>query len=235
MAEPGYLLILDTATQTPVVALAEDVGRVVASRAWASRQQHGEQLLGRLDELLAEVGAVPTALGGVIVGTGPGSFTGLRIGLATAKVLAHGLSVPLVGVSTTRALAQATDVRAGEVVVSLPAGVADLYVHRFMLNADGANELEPPGLVAGTKALAEAVSDATPIAVDLPAERVGEEAVDRGRRALQGLAQALAQLGAAALAAGETDDVATLVPAYVALPRGIARAAAEMQWSPDLR
>jgi hypothetical protein len=53
--------------------------------------------------------------------------------------------------------------------------------------------------------------------------------------AIDGVADALAQLGAAALRAGETDDPATLVPAYVALPRGLAAAAAEMTWSPDLR
>jgi tRNA threonylcarbamoyl adenosine modification protein YeaZ len=234
VAEPGYLLVLDTATQIPVVALAEGEGRVVASRAWASRQQHGEQLLERLDELLAEVGAAPAVIGGVIVGRGPGSFTGLRIGLATAKVLAHSLSVPLVGVSTTRALAQAAAVH-GEVAVSLPAGVADLYVHRFRLDADGANERAAAGLVAGADAFADAVAGATLIAVDLAPERVGEEAVLKGQRALDGLATALAKLGAVALAAGESDDVAMLVPAYVALPRGIARTAAEMQWSPDLR
>ncbi len=52
---------------------------------------------------------------------------------------------------------------------------------------------------------------------------------------ISGQAAALARLGAAALAAGEIDDPQTLVPAYVALPRGIAAAAQEMKWSPDLR
>jgi tRNA threonylcarbamoyladenosine biosynthesis protein TsaB len=231
------LLALDTATRTPVLALAGMDGGVLAERRWESRHRHGEQLLEELSALLAQVERTPRDIDGVAVGVGPGSFTGLRIGLATAKVLAHSLNAPLIGVSTTRALALAAGERGetGEVAVTLPAGVADRYVHRFSV-ADGmANELRPPALIATADAFAEAVSSARVVAVDLKADDVDDEARSRGRRAVEGLATALAREGAAALAAGRNDDSATLVPAYVALPRGIAQAAEEMQWSPDLR
>jgi tRNA threonylcarbamoyladenosine biosynthesis protein TsaB len=230
----GLLLALDTATRTPVLALAEMDGTLLADRHWASRHRHGEQLLEELDGLLEQVGHGPRDIGSVVVGSGPGSFTGLRIGLATAKVLAHSLGVPLVGLSTTRALALAAGV-SGELAVTLPAGVADRYVHRFSVTDGRADELEPPRLVATAEVFVEVVGGAQVVAVDLDADDVSEVARGIGRRAVAGLAAALVREGAAALAAGRNDDIATLVPAYVALPRGIVHAAEEMQWSPDLR
>jgi tRNA threonylcarbamoyladenosine biosynthesis protein TsaB len=210
------LLVLDTATRRPVVAVAADDGTLLGGRTWESRHRHGEELLARLDEVLAEAKAERAAITGVVVGTGPGSFTGLRIGLATAKTIAYALSVPIVGVSSTRALALAAATATpglNEIAVALPAGAADRYVHRFRV-ADGGMPTEEgqPQLVA------------TPPASD---ELDGEQ--------INGMAAAVARLGATALATGHMDDPATLVPAYVALPRGIAAAAAEMTWSPDLR
>jgi tRNA threonylcarbamoyladenosine biosynthesis protein TsaB len=207
-------LVVDTATRTPVVSLASAEGKVIAERHWQSRHRHGEELLGRLDEVLSEIGASRGDITGVVVGTGPGSFTGLRIGMATAKTIAYALNIPIVGVSSTRALAlaAATADGASQVVISLPAGAADRYIHRFRISDGLPAEVDGPQLVA-----------TPPTSDEIDGEGVA------------GLAAALAQLGAAALQAGETDDPATLVPAYVALPRGIAKAAAEMTWSPDLR
>lgn len=209
------ILILDTATRTPVVALAGADGRLVAERHWESRHRHGEELLARLDEVLAEAGTKRQDLTGVVVGTGPGSFTGLRIGLATAKTIAYALSIPIVGISSTRALALAAvhaDPGATKVTVALPAGAADRYVHSFRIVDGVPFAAKQPALVA------------TPRKADeLDGQQIG------------GLAAALAQLGAIALSKGESADPAVLVPAYVALPRGIAAAAAEMTWSPDLR
>ena len=227
------LLVLDTATRTPVVALADERGELIGERQWQSAHRHSEELLERLDDLLGEAGVERRALAGVVVGTGPGSFTGLRIGLATAKVVAYGVDIPLVGVSTTGALATAArrETGADPIAVVLPAGASDSYVH--VVTAEG--ELEPPRLVASVADLAAAVGEATLVAVDIDPGTAEEAAIDIGRRAVAGMAAALAELGARALAEGRTAEPAELVPAYVALPRGIARAAAEMEWSPDLR
>lgn len=214
-AADAMILVLDTATRRPVVALARDDGTLLAERTWESRHRHGEELLARLDEALADAGARRQHLTSVAVGTGPGSFTGLRIGLATAKTIAYALAIPIVGVSSTRALALAAataNPALVEVTVALPAGAADRYVHRFTMHAGLPVETGQPQLVATAAAQDE----------------IDGEGID-------GLAAALATLGAAALQAGESADPATLVPAYVALPRGIAAAAAEMTWSPDLR
>jgi N6-L-threonylcarbamoyladenine synthase len=104
------MLALDTATERTTVGLArleedrlEFIGAAVvdAPRAAMSR------LLPMVESLLAANGLTVAEVGGVIVGRGPGSFTGVRIGVATAKGLAHGLGCPLWGVSTLDAVAWA--------------------------------------------------------------------------------------------------------------------------------
>jgi len=221
------ILVLDTSTRTPVVALSQTDGTLVAERHWSSNHRHGEELLQHIDELLAEAGVAKSDIEGVIVGTGPGSFTGLRIGLATAKTVAYSLSIPIVGVSSTLALAVAAGRGDGEVTVTLPAGASDRYVHRIRIKDGQPKEARAPQLVAGGEVAPEAV------AVDI--ERAPASALEAGMRAVAGLATALARFGSQQIASGQSEDAAQLVPAYVALPRGIAKAVAEMEWSPDLR
>ncbi len=239
MSGRRLILALDTATRTPTLALVGAAGEVIDERQWQSEHRHGEQLLQRLDDLLTAAGATPSELTGVIVGIGPGSFTGLRIGLATAKTIAYSLEVPIVGVSTSQALALAAvwgDGARHEIAVGLPAGATDRYVDRMSIDGETVLDPEPAQLVAGEAAFALAILEAELIAVDLAgAEDISDDAIERGADALAGLGRALARLGTQALAAGRSDHVERLVPAYVALPRGIARAATEMTWSPDLR
>ena len=240
MTTRRYLLALDTATRHPTLGLVGPEGDLVDERQWESRHRHGEQLLQELDDLLAAVGGDAQAIGGVICGVGPGSFTGLRIGLATAKTIAYSLDVPVVGVSTTQALALAANSEEGgraTFAVTLPAGAKDRYVHRVTVDGhERVDEHGAPQLVVPGPSFEEATKDALVVAVDLDdAEDISDEDEARGELALQGLARAIATLGTAALRAGRVDDVERIVPAYVALPRGIAKAAAEMTWSPDLR
>lgn len=239
MSDRELILALDTATRHPTLALVGADGAVINQRQWPSEHRHGEQLLQQLDELLSETKARPRDLDGVIVGIGPGSFTGLRIGLATAKTIVYSLDIPIVGISTTHALALAAlagEAGRHEFAVTLPAGAADRYVHRLLVEEGSVSESGPPALAVPGPGFDEAVGEALVIAIDLDdAEDMSDDAVERGEAALAGLGQALASLGTSALESGRADDVARLVPAYVALPRGIAKAVAEMTWSPDLR
>jgi tRNA threonylcarbamoyladenosine biosynthesis protein TsaB len=100
---PGLLLALDTGSPTVSVALARD-GALVAERAIAM-ERSSVQLLGLIRDVLAEAGARPADLTGVVALRGPGSFTGLRIGLATALGFHQALGVPATALETLRVLA----------------------------------------------------------------------------------------------------------------------------------
>jgi tRNA threonylcarbamoyladenosine biosynthesis protein TsaB len=227
-ARPGPLLVIDTATRRSVVALG-DAGGLLAVSVREVGHRPGSHLVGQLAETLERAGRDLDAIGAVAVGTGPGSFTGLRVGLAAAKTLAWVRGLVLVGVGSTDALARAAATaspgRSGVTVV-LPAGARDHYVAR----PGSEPRLVPPG------ELASALDAGTPVAaVDLPLEVLGEAANGLGRAALDGLPAALLDLALERLAAGAHDDPVTLVPRYVALPRGIAPGTQEAAWSPALR
>lgn len=93
------LLALDTSTAWAGIALHGPAGPE-ASAAWRAERAHTTQLLPAVERLMASRGATPGALSGVAIATGPGSFTGIRVGLATAKGIALALGVPLIGVPT---------------------------------------------------------------------------------------------------------------------------------------
>jgi tRNA threonylcarbamoyladenosine biosynthesis protein TsaB len=118
------ILAFDTATDLATSALVAD-GVVLGERT--TRPQ---SLLADVDALLGGAGVAPADLTGIVVGTGPGSFTGTRIGLAVARGLALSLALPVAGVSTLAALAASVDhafpvidARRGEVFVLGPAAV----------------------------------------------------------------------------------------------------------------
>ena len=100
-ASPPFVLAIDTATPACTVALTtggRDQGQVLAHQALSSRVTHSRRLLGAIDRLLTESGVERESIGGYAIGLGPGSFTGLRIGMATVKGLAAAAGVPLYGV-----------------------------------------------------------------------------------------------------------------------------------------
>ena len=229
-----WLLAIDTATTRAVVAAGALDGSALGITTWVVGRTHGEQLLPTIGRLHGEANLRRSRIRGVIVGTGPGAFTGLRVGIATAKALAHELGVPIVGISTGEALlaadaattANGADGAYGHIprVLLLPAGPND----RLAVRAGSQAVLLPggtePDLAPGDEL----------IAVDLDG-RAPADAVARGEIARDGLAEALVRLGAARLASGDVDDLARLVPEYVSLPRGVRAETGEVAWSRDPR
>lgn len=94
---------IETSSRQGSVALVEG-DQVVSLRIHHELNRHGERMLPLVEELLAEAGWTPTSLDRVGVGVGPGSFTGLRIGVALAQGIALGLDRPVVGVGSLHAM-----------------------------------------------------------------------------------------------------------------------------------
>jgi tRNA threonylcarbamoyladenosine biosynthesis protein TsaB len=97
-----HVLAFDTATDRATAALVAD--GVVLERGGDARGSAARDVLALVHGLLGEAGVTLADVGGIAVGTGPGSFTGLRIGIATGEALADGAGLPVAGVSTLHAL-----------------------------------------------------------------------------------------------------------------------------------
>ncbi len=143
-------LAFDTATSVATSALLRD-GTLLGERVSTA-----VRLLADVDDLLREAGASPNELTGLVVGVGPGSFTGIRIGLSAARALAFALSLKVAGVSTLHALARGAedavpivDARRGEVFTLVEGAPACLRPAELELEAgtvcvgDGAVRYRP--------------------------------------------------------------------------------------------
>ena len=210
MSGRPWLLAIDTATSTIVVAAGTTEGELLAEEAFEGRYRHSQELVPAIIRMTDRADVRLPDLAGIVAGTGPGAFTGLRVGLATAKTLAHELRRPIVGVSTAEALLAAVE---GATGLWLPSGARDrVYV------TPGAE----PSVVRGSESPGEPADDGDrrDLAVDLDG-RAPDAAVALGRQAVAGLGASLLRLGARRLGAGDTDDPARLLPVYASPPRGM--------------
>jgi tRNA threonylcarbamoyladenosine biosynthesis protein TsaB len=218
------ILGLDTATPATVVAILLDEGEPVQLRHEPSpgeRPGHATQLLGLARRVLDAVGADFDDVRRIGVGVGPGTFTGLRIGVATARALAQATGAEVAAVSTLEALAAAADTDRAVLAV-LDARRGEAYAAAFH---DGKRLVAPMAIAPdGLAALADSRR--------APWLAVGDGAVrfrDRLEPAVEVPADASPLHGASALAvcrlAREADPVDrdALLPEYVRLPDAVPR------------
>jgi tRNA threonylcarbamoyladenosine biosynthesis protein TsaB len=203
------IIALDSASPDQSVALADFTGAPLADAAWSTSRGQGSELLPRILGLLDDRGATLADVQGVAVGLGPGSFTGLRVGLALAKGLAWGLAVPIVGIPSLEAWldsapeATAALVRAGasEAWARSRDEPDPRLVPFATISADGrASRLVAPRELADTLDLTHAIPP-------------------------DGAAVAVARLAAPRFAAGTADDLSALEPVYLRPPRGVVEGA----------
>ena len=121
------ILAYDTSSEVLTAALARD-GDVVCEMENASPARHSAALVPLLEKMLHSARWKPAELDVLAVGVGPGSFTGIRVGVATAKMLAFVWKTKLVGVSSLEALAQG---REGKIAVTLDARGGKIYAALF--------------------------------------------------------------------------------------------------------
>lgn len=136
------LLALDTATAAVSVAVARD-GAVLAERSVPEARRHAELVAPLVAEVLGAASVDRRDLDAIAVGVGPGPFTGLRVGIMTARTLGAVLGVPVLGVCSLDALALGSDV-AGAFVVATDARRKEVYLATYERAAEQIRRVTGP-------------------------------------------------------------------------------------------
>lgn len=131
------ILALDTATENCSVALL--VGETIYSRSEVVPRDHTKKILPMVESVLKEAGLKLSELDALAFGRGPGSFTGVRIGIGIAQGLAFGADLPMIGVSTLAALAQGSyrKTQAEQVACAIDARMQEVYWARLKRQNNG--------------------------------------------------------------------------------------------------
>jgi tRNA threonylcarbamoyladenosine biosynthesis protein TsaB len=227
-----YVLGVDTSTDALSVAVCDDT-RTCSSLTFDAGRTHAELLIESIDRVVHDAGITLRDLGLLAVAHGPGSFTGVRIGVSTLKGLALGAGLPLVGVSTLRAMARLAPPDAAYACVLVDARISEVYGAVYRRASDEWIETMPEhvgpieALVAELPAHAVILGDGAwryeaRLRAAAPNARVLSEEAGRP----SGIT--VAQQGLAAHRAGEAGDPARVQPVYLrqSQPEEIRRRAA---------
>ena len=224
------ILAIDTATQVSSVAVASRE-KLSAELTVQASLMHSETLMPHVEQVLRMAGCRKEELEGIAVSIGPGSFTGLRIGLAAAKAMGYALSVPVVGVSTLEALACHYPVPNVCVVCMLDAQKGNAYVGQYHWENGVLVEAAPVVVQSLSEAIQSCAMAGEPVVLlgdvmqkkrdrlTLPANVAIAPA-----HLVMPRAACVAMRGLSRLAAGESDPIMTLEPCY------IRRSEAEVLW-----
>lgn len=220
------LIAIDSSQEICTLALGRDAG-IVAEYHFAHKMNLLRRLLPNIEAMLTDTGIEKTEIEGVVVSLGPGSFTGLRIGVTIAKSLAYVLGKPIVGIGTLDAMAHGVSdtgivcpmifARADEVYWSLFEAGDRLNDYAVLTVEEVLDVLTAKGervtfVGSGARRNWDAIS-----------ARMGDQATlapawnDFARGA------ALLDLGSRKLAAGQVDDAMTLSPLYVRKPTPVVK------------
>lgn len=143
---------IETSGRSGGAALVDDDGRVVLERMFSVEAFHSEKVLPGVAALLEETGLEGPGLSGIGVSAGPGSYTGLRIGIATAMGLSTGWGIPARGVPTLRVLSASTG-SAGPVLVAVRARRGEVFAAVFGTARAASEEILPPGVYTAESVL----------------------------------------------------------------------------------
>jgi tRNA threonylcarbamoyl adenosine modification protein YeaZ len=191
------LLGLDTATPAVTVAL-HDGGQPLAQLVTVDAHRHAELLAPAIAKVIADAGASQHDLTGIAVGVGPGPYTGLRVGLVTARVLGAALGIPVHGLCTLDAIAADVDADGEDFLVATNARRRELYWARY----DGAGRR-----VAGPEVSKPALIPVSGLRAAGEGPMLYPEVLPSGLGPAFPAAGTLCKLAIAALAAGDPDHV----------------------------
>lgn len=216
------LLAIDTATTITGLALC-DGGELLAECAWTSGRNHTAQLLPQLDMLLGHVGASRELLAAVAVALGPGSWSGLRVGLSVAKGLALAGGLTVLGVSSLEALAYQQQRRSLPIYPLIRLGRERFACAEF--GFDSWIERRGPDRNVSLEEIAAEVEGRALFCGDLDdrsrdrlQELLGDRALFPSPAATLRRPGFLAELAWQRLQSGESDDIVALEPVYLGEP-----------------
>ena len=214
------ILGLETATQRASVGLLID-GEVVVEQSVPAQGSHAVSLLPLIDAVLRQADCGVDALDAVAVSSGPGSFTGLRVGISVAKGFARATGVRLVAVPTLEALARTVPGAPGMVCALLDARKGELYAACFESSAGGCRRLTadrlvtPEALVALLPTPCVVVGDGVTVCESVLRGQLGERVTLLPAETHGPRGGVIAALGWERLQAGQLADVPSLEPTYV--------------------
>lgn len=219
-AVPRWLLAIDSSTEQAGVALFDGVR--LAETVWQAGRTQTASLLREIDHLLDLHGLAPTDLAAIGVATGPGTFSGLRVGMGIAKGLVLATGVPILGVPTLDAAAWPLAGLDGAVIAVVAAGRGRLVWATYQTGQSGWSQITAPrnGTPTELQEAATALESRVTITGELPEQFIPTleplpnltilPAAQRVRRPGN-----LAGLAWERFTRGETDDPATLEPLYL--------------------
>ena len=221
----SLILAIETGTDICSVGIAKD-GELLSLRESDEGRDHARKVGVFVDELLRETGIVPDDLDAVAVGKGPGSYTGLRIGVSFAKGLAYGLRKPLVAVGSLDALAEVAreDYEAGILAVDgwdgaylcpmVDARRMEVYAQVF--DTEGRPQSEVSAEVVGPESFAAFRGQGRPFVIfGSGARKCADVLPDAVCVEVTPSVRGLAQLAQRAFDEGRTEDIAYFEPFYL--------------------
>lgn len=225
------ILAIDTATLVSSVALAT-VDNLLAEITLQTKKTHSELLMPHIAKLMDMAQVAKSDLKGVAVSIGPGSFTGLRIGLSTAKTLAYALHIPVVGVPTLAAMAYGCPVPGVILAPMLDAQKRNVYQALFEWHQGELKEIQPAIVTEVTAALESLSQQERPVIVMGESavmyrdkiEQIGKNLILAAPHVVIQRASSVAGLGYKLIEQGVRHDVMGLEPLY------IRRSEAEVLW-----
>lgn len=216
------ILGLDTATLCGSIGIIDD-DKVVAEYALHREETLSARLLPAIQTLLAEARLDLHEIDGIAVSLGPGSFTGLRVGLSAVKGLALATQKPAAGIPTLDALAYNLPFTPYQICPLLDARKGQIYTALYKNRAGGFLEQVTPYQVLSPAALIEAIpheetvflGDGVKVCQELITQRLAAKALFAPLHLGFLRGTTVAELGLKRLGRGESDDISSLVPIYV--------------------
>jgi tRNA threonylcarbamoyladenosine biosynthesis protein TsaB len=214
------ILGIETATMTGGLALIDEE-KLISEYTLNMKTTHSTRLMPALDWILKDASLDKNQINGIAISIGPGSFTGLRIGLATAKGLAMGLNIPLITVPTLDALAYNISYVPYQICPIQDARKKEVYsaIFRYengiITRKSPYQVISPDELISLINEKTIMLGDGLNIYGELFREKLGEFAIFANNSQRLPRASVIAELGLAKLKAGEIADLASSEPLYI--------------------